>query len=184
MKRRILGKNGPAVSAIGLGCMGMSEFYGKSDDATAKRVILGALESGITMLDTSDTYGSGHNERLIAEALKAWGGEVFVATKFGIVRKPGEYKRSICGRPAYVRQAAVASLKRLQREVIDLYYIHRIDADVPIEDTIGAMADLVREGKVRYIGISEPSVNTVRRANAVHPVTAVQNRVLALDTAC
>lgn len=171
---RTLGKNGPRVSAIGLGCMGMSEFYGKSDDAASRRVILAALEMGVTMLDTADTYGLGHNERLIAETLKGWRGDVFIATKFGIVRKPGEYQRIICGRPEYVRQAAVESLRRLQRDVIDLYYIHRIDADVPIEDTVGAMADLVREGKVQHIGISEPSAETVRRAHAVHPVTAVQ----------
>jgi len=154
--------------------MGMSEFYGKSDDAACRQVILAGLEKGITMLDTADTYGLGHNEQLIAEALKLWHGEVFVATKFGIVRKPGEYKRTICGRPDYVRQAAEASLKRLQRDVIDLYYIHRIDAEVPIEETIGAMSDLVREGKVRHIGISEPSAGTVRRAHAVHPIAAVQ----------
>ena len=174
MKQRMLGKNGPRVSAIGLGCMGMSEFYGKSDDSACRQVILAGLEKGITMLDTADTYGLGHNEQLIAEALKHWNGEIFVATKFGIVRKPGEYKRTICGRPHYVRQAAEASLKRLQREVIDLYYIHRIDAEVPIEETIGAMSELVRQGKVRYLGISEPSAETVRRAHAVHPITAVQ----------
>ena len=174
MKKRRLGSNGPEVSAIGLGCMAMSEFYGESDEAAAKRVISAALERGITMLDTADTYGLGHNEKLIADALKEWSGDVFVATKFGIVRKPGQYERSICGRPAYVRRAAEASLRRLGRETIDLYYIHRIDTDVPIEDTVGAMSDLVREGKIRYIGISEPSAETVRRARAVHPVAAVQ----------
>lgn len=174
MKKRRLGANGPEVSAIGLGCMAMSEFYGKSDEAAAKRVINAALKRGITMLDTADTYGFGHNEELIANALKEWSGEVFVATKFGIVRKPGQYERSICGRPEYVRQAVEASLRRLGRETIDLYYIHRIDSDVPIEDTVGAMSDLVREGKIRYIGVSEPAVETVRRAHAVHPVTAVQ----------
>ena len=174
MKKRALGKNGPKISPIGLGCMGMSEFYGKSDDAHSKRVILDALENGITMLGTADTFGLGHNEMLIAEALKEWNGNVFIATKYGIVRKPGEYTRVISGRPEYVRQAAAASLKRLKKEVIDLYYIHRIDATVPIEETIGAMSDLVREGKVRYIGISEPSEDTVRKAHSVHPITAVQ----------
>ena len=174
MKKRTLGANGPEVSAIGLGCMAMSEFYGESDEAAAKRVISAALERGITMLDTADTYGFGHNEKLIADALKEWSGEVFVATKFGIVRKPGQYERSICGRPGYVRQAAEASLRRLGRETIDLYYIHRIDTDVPIEDTVGAMSELVREGKIRYIGVSEPAVETVRRAHVVHPVAAVQ----------
>ncbi len=175
MKQRRLGKGGPEVSAIGLGCMGMSEFYGPSDDENSRRLILEAIESGITMLDTSDTYGLGHNESLIADALKAWKGDVFIATKFGIVRKPGEYRRSICGRPEYVREAAEASLKRLKRDIIDLYYVHRIDVTVPIEETVGAMADLVREGKVRWIGLSEPSAKTIRKAHAVHPLAAVQS---------
>ncbi len=175
MQKRRLGRNGPRVSALGLGCMGMSEFYGPSDDAASRAVILSALDQGVTMLDTSDQYGSGHNEELIGETLKGWRGEVFVATKFGIVRVPGEYRRTICGRPEYVRQAAEASLKRLGRETIDLYYVHRIDETVPIEDTVGAMAELVKEGKVRYIGLSEPGEQTLRRAHAVHPVTAVQS---------
>jgi aryl-alcohol dehydrogenase-like predicted oxidoreductase len=175
MKKRRLGRGGPEVSAIGLGCMGMSEFYGPSDDEKSRRLILEALESGITMLDTSDTYGLGHNESLIADALKEWKGDAFIATKFGIVRKPGEYKRSITGRPEYVRQAADASLKRLRREVIDLYYIHRIDVTVPIEETVGVMADLVKEGKVRWIGLSEPSAKTIRKGHAVHPLAAVQS---------
>lgn len=174
MKKRRLGANGPEVSAIGLGCMAMSEFYGASDTDAGKRVILGALERGITHLDTADTYGLGHNERLIADALADWHDDVFVATKFGIVRKPGTYERSICGRPEYVRQAVEASLNRLNRDAIDLLYVHRIDADVPIEDTVGAMSERVREGKVRCIGLSEPSADTVRRAHAVHPLTAVQ----------
>jgi aryl-alcohol dehydrogenase-like predicted oxidoreductase len=174
MKTRRLGANGPEVSAIGLGCMGMSEFYGKSDDANSKQIILEALANGISMLDTSDTYGHGHNEQLIAAALKQWTGDVFIATKFGICRKKGTYERTINGRPEYVRQAAEDSLKRLERNVIDLYYIHRVDTSVPIEDTIGAMADLVRQGKVRYLGISEASPETIRKAHAVHPLTAVQ----------
>lgn len=175
MRTRNLGIDGPQVSAIGLGCMAMSEFYGKSDDGMSKNVILRALELGVTMLDTSDTYGLGHNESLIGEVLKEWQGEVFIATKFGIVRKPGEYARTICGRPEYVRTSVEGSLRRLQIETIDLYYIHRIDRSVPIEDTVGVMAELVAEGKIRYIGLSEPSVETVLKAHQVHPVTAVQS---------
>lgn len=175
MKKRRLGKNGPEVSALGLGCMAMSEFYGPSDDAASKAVILSALRRGITMLDTADTYGHGHNEELIGTALKEWSGEVFVATKFGIVRVKGEYRRTISGRPEYVRQSAEGSLKRLGRESIDLYYMHRMDETVPIEETVGAMADLVREGKVRYIGLSEPGAETLKRAHAVHPISAVQS---------
>jgi len=155
--------------------MAMSEFYGPSDDAVSGTVILSALEQGLTLLDTADTYGDGHNEELIGRVLKAWPGEVFVATKFGIVRKPGEYTRSICGKPEYVRQACEASLKRLGRDHIDLYYAHRIDETVPIEDTVGAMAGLVQSGKVRYIGLSEPGAATLRRAHAVHPIAAVQS---------
>lgn len=174
MKKRKLG--GLEVSALGLGCMAMSEFYGPSDDAASIAVILAALDQGVTMLDTADTYGHGHNEELIAKALGEYGGAgVQVATKFGIVRVKGEYRRSISGRPEYVRASAEASLKRLGRDVIDLYYVHRIDASVPIEETVGAMAELMREGKVRHIGLSEPSPETLRRAHAVHPVAAVQS---------
>ncbi|HPQ45125.1 MAG TPA: aldo/keto reductase [Syntrophales bacterium] len=175
MKTRRLGANGPEVSAIGLGCMGMSQFYGKSDDETSKKLILEALAKGITLLDTADTYGYGHNEQLIAAALKQWTGDVFIATKFGMCRKRGAYERTINGRPEYVRQAAENSLKRLNRDVIDLYYIHRVDITVPIEDTVGAMSDLVRQGKVRYLGISEASPATIRKAHSVHPLTAVQS---------
>lgn len=175
MKKRYLGTNGPEVSAIGLGCMGMSEFYGSSNDKESKATILTALENGITMLDTSDTYGHGHNEILIADALKDWSDQVFIATKFGIVREIGKYERTINGRPEYVRSACEASLRRLKRDVIDLYYIHRIDVSTPIEETIGAMADLVSQGKVRYIGISEASAATIRKAHAVHPLSAVQS---------
>jgi aryl-alcohol dehydrogenase-like predicted oxidoreductase len=155
--------------------MAMSEFYGKSDDTVSKTVILKALDLGITMLDTADTYGLGHNETLIGKVLKEWTKEVFIATKFGIVRKSGEYARTICGKPEYVRTSVEGSLKRLQMEAIDLYYIHRIDQTVPIEETVGAMSDLVREGKIKYIGLSEPSVATVLKAHGVHPVTAVQS---------
>lgn len=175
MKKRSLGPNGPEVSALGLGCMAMSEFYGPSDDAISRSVIIAALNQGISMLDTADTYGHGHNEELIGKALREWSGDVFVATKFGIVRARGEYKRTINGRPEYVKQSAEKSLKRLGRNWIDLYYVHRIDETVPIEETIGAMADLVKEGKIRYIGLSEPSAKTLRRAHAVHPITAVQS---------
>jgi aryl-alcohol dehydrogenase-like predicted oxidoreductase len=175
MQKRQLGSQGPLVSALGLGCMAMSEFYGPSDDTASKAVIRSALDRGLTLLDTADTYGAGHNEALIGEVLKEWGGEVFVATKFGIVRQPGAYARTICGKPEYVRQACEASLRRLKRETIDLYYLHRIDESVPIEDTVGAMADLVQAGKVRYLGLSEPAAATLRRAHAVHPIAAVQS---------
>jgi aryl-alcohol dehydrogenase-like predicted oxidoreductase len=175
MKKRKLGSHGPEVSAIGLGCMGMSEFYGRTDDDTSKQVLLRALENGVTLLDTADTYGNGHNERLIADVIQTWDQDVFITTKFGIVRKPGDYERKICGRPDYVRQAVEQSLKRLKVETIDLYYIHRIDTTVPIEDTVGAMADLVQAGKIRYIGLSEPSVETVLKAHAVHPVACIQS---------
>ncbi len=174
MEKRRLGKNGPEVGAIGLGCMGMSEFYGTADESESRRTILAALENGVTMLDTSDMYGIGHNEQLIASVLKEWRGEVFLATKFGVVREKGKYERNICGRPEYVRQACDASLKRLQRDVIDLYYIHRVDVSVPIEETMGALAELVAQGKVRYLGISEASAATIRRAHAVHPLAALQ----------
>lgn len=175
MKKRRLGPSGPEVSALGLGCMAMSEFYGPSDDAISQAVIIAALNRGITMLDTADTYGHGHNEELIGKVLREWSRDVFVATKFGIVRARGEYKRTINGRPEYVKQSAEKSLKRLGRDWIDLYYVHRIDETVPIEETIGAMADLVKEGKIRYIGLSEPSAETLRRAHAAHPITAVQS---------
>jgi aryl-alcohol dehydrogenase-like predicted oxidoreductase len=155
--------------------MAMSEFYGPSDDAQSRAVIMAALHQGITLLDTADTYGHGHNEELIGKVLRGWSGDVFVATKFGIVRAPGEYKRTINGRPEYVKQAAEKSLKRLGRDWIDLYYVHRIDETVPIEETIGAMADLVKAGKIRYMGLSEPSAETLRRAHGVHPITAVQS---------
>lgn len=174
MEKRILGKCGLEVSAIGLGCMGMSEFYGATNNAEGKKTILAALENGVTMLDTADCYGNGHNEELIGSVLKDWQGEVTVATKFGIVREDGRYERTINGRPDYVKQAAEASLRRLGRDVIDLYYIHRVDANVPIEETVGAMSELVKQGKVRYIGISEASASTIKKAHAVHPLTALQ----------
>ncbi|MEH0022127.1 MAG: aldo/keto reductase [Desulfobacter sp.] len=179
MEKRRLGKNGPRVSAVGLGCMGMSEFYGPRNDEVSRQVIRKALEMGVTFLDTADTYGNGHNEELIAGVIKKWHREtrekIFVATKFGIVRKPGSYEREICGRPEYVRAAVDLSLKRLGLDTLDLYYIHRIDTRVPIEETMGALSDLVSQGKIRYIGLSEPSVPTLLRAHTVHPVTCVQS---------
>jgi aryl-alcohol dehydrogenase-like predicted oxidoreductase len=175
MKKRTLGYGGPEVSALGLGCMGMSEFYGPANEKASKKVILTALEKGVTMLDTADCYGNGHNERLMAQVLKEWTGNVFIATKFGIVREPGVYAREICGRPEYVREAVEASLKRLDVETIDLYYLHRVDKNVPIEETVGAMSDLVREGKIKYIGLSEASPQTVLKAHTVHPISCVQS---------
>ncbi len=180
MEKRQLGKQGPRVSAMGLGCMAMSEFYGeRPDEAAARAVIRAALDLGVDFLDTADTYGDGHNEALVAGAVKIWqretGKRAFIASKFGIVRRPGSYEREICGRPEYVRSAVEASLNRLGLETIDLYYIHRVDARIPIEETMGALSDLVREGKIRYLGISEPSVATLARAHKVHPVTCVQS---------
>lgn len=174
MKMRKLGIGGAEVSAVGFGCMGLSEFYGKTDYTESKRTILTALDAGVTYLDTADCYGNGANEELIADALKDWSGNVFIATKFGIVRKPGVYERTINGRPEYVRKAVDASLRRLNIDTIDLYYYHRIDVDTPIEETIGAMADLVKAGKIKYIGISEASPDTLRRASKVFDLTAAQ----------
>ncbi len=175
MKRRNLGRSGRDVPAIGLGCMGMSEFYGPSDDAQSLDTLAAALDLGIDFFDTADTYGHGHNEELIGRFLAGRRDKVFLATKFAIVRKPGSQERRIDNSPAYVRQACEASLKRLGIETIDLYYAHRRDPAVPIEDTVGAMAALVKAGKVRFLGLSEVSPATLRRAHAVHPITAVQS---------
>ncbi|ABF10400.1 aldo/keto reductase [Cupriavidus metallidurans] len=173
---RKLGRNGPEVFPIGLGCMGMSEFYGAHDDAESIRTIHHALDHGVNLLDTADIYGPHTNEQLVGRALA--GGrrdKVVLATKFGIVRDPSNpTARGVNGRPEYVRAACDASLKRLGVDHIDLYYQHRIDPDTPIEDTVGAMADLVKAGKVRWIGLSEAGVETIERAHAVHPVTALQ----------
>jgi len=175
MKLRRLGTQGLEVSEISLGCMGMSEFYGPADEAEALATIDRALELGVTMLDTADIYGYGENERLVGEAVRARRDRVVVATKFGIRRRKNDAAyRGISGRPEYVREACEASLARLGLERIDLYYVHRVDSQVPIEDTVGAMADLVRAGKLRWIGLSEPSPDTLRRAHAVHPISAVQ----------
>jgi aryl-alcohol dehydrogenase-like predicted oxidoreductase len=175
MHRRTLGANGPEVSAIGLGCMGMSAFYGATDEAEALRTLDRALDLGCDFLDTSDLYGPHTNEELLGKVLARRRDEVFLATKFGIkIEWTDPPKRSINGTPEYVRSACEASLGRLGVEHIDLYYQHRVDPGTPIEETVGAMAELVSEGKVRYIGLSEAAPETIRRAHAVHPVTAVQ----------
>lgn len=173
MKRRLLaGKL--EVSALGLGCMGMSEFYGPSDDEQSLKVLQHAIDQGITFLDTSDTYGVGHNEELIGRFLKESGAQPVLATKFGIVRKPGEYARGLDNSPAYVKQACEVSLKRLGVDCIDLYYVHRVHPAQPIEETMEALGELVQEGKIKHIGLCEVSATTLRKAHAVHPVTAVQ----------
>lgn len=173
MKRRMLGQL--EVSAIGLGCMGMSEFYGAIDEAEALATIDRALELGVTLLDTADAYGPLTNERLVGRALEGRRERAIVATKFGIVRDPSNpMARGVNGRPEYVKSCCDASLKRLGIDVIDLYQQHRVDPNTPIEETVGAMADLVKAGKVRYIGLSEASSATLRRAHAVHPITSLQ----------
>ena len=174
MEKRSLGKSGLAVSAIGLGCMGMSEFYGRHEDADSIRTIHRALDLGIDFLDTADIYGIGRNETLVGSAVRDRRARVVLATKFGNVRGSDGSFLGVNGKPDYVRSACEASLKRLGVEVIDLYYQHRVDPATPIEETVGAMAELVREGKVRYLGLSEAAPQTIRRAHAVHPITALQ----------
>jgi len=174
MEQRHLGSQGLVVSAMGLGCMGMSEFYGGHDDAESIATIHRAIDLGITLLDTSDSYGPKTNEQLVGRAIKDRRDRVAIATKFGFVRRPDGSWAGVSGRPDYVRQACDASLGRLAVDHIDLYYQHRVDPEVPIEETVGAMAELVRAGKVRYLGLSEAAPATIRRAHATHPISALQ----------
>jgi aryl-alcohol dehydrogenase-like predicted oxidoreductase len=175
MEQRRLGKDGPLVSALGLGCMGMSEFYGPLDETESLATLDRALELGCSFWDTADMYGPHTNERLVGRALKGRRSQIFLATKFGIVRGDDPAVRGFNGRPEYVRAACEGSLQRLGVDVIDLYYLHRIDPKTPIEETVGAMARLVQEGKVRYLGLSEAGPQNLRRAHAVHPITALQS---------
>ena len=176
MQQRPLGRSGLTVSALGLGCMGMSEFYGPRDEAESIATLRQALDRGCTFLDTADMYGPHRNEELVGRAIAGRRHEVVLATKFGIVRDPANMMvRGISGKPDYVREACEGSLRRLGVEVIDLYYQHRVDPETPIEETVGAMARLVAEGKVRYLGLSEAGAETLRRACAVHPIAALQS---------
>jgi aryl-alcohol dehydrogenase-like predicted oxidoreductase len=173
LEHRTLGRNGPSVSAIGLGCMSLSGVYGAADDAASENLIRHAIDQGVDHFDSSDMYGWGHNEQVLGRALKGCRDRVVLATKFGQTQNPGG-PNGVNGRPEYVLQACEASLQRLGVDVIDLYYQHRVDPSIPIEDTVGAMAKLVQQGKVRHLGLSEASPATIRRAHAVHPIVAVQ----------
>ncbi|MGZ6987876.1 MAG: aldo/keto reductase, partial [Thermoanaerobaculia bacterium] len=176
MDARALGTHGPTVSAMGLGCMGMSEFYGTRDDDESLLTIHAALDAGLDFVDTADMYGPYTNEELVGKAIADRREKVILATKFGILRDPADpTKRGVCGKPDYVRTSCEGSLKRLGVETIDVYYLHRVDVATPIEETVGAMAELVKEGKVRWIGLSEASAETLRRASRVHPIAALQS---------
>ena len=177
MQRRQIRDDGPAMDAVGLGCMGMSEFYGASNDEESIAVIHHALDSGVRVLDTADMYGVGHNEKLVGRALEGRRDQAFLCTKFAVMRGEGGSFEGVSGDPAYVRKACEASLQRLGVDHIDLYYQHRVDPKVPVEDTVGAMAELVREGKVRHLGLSEAAPDTVRRAARVHPIAALQTEL-------
>ncbi|HTJ53295.1 MAG TPA: aldo/keto reductase [Cyclobacteriaceae bacterium] len=176
MEIRNLGSQGLKASQLGLGCMGMSEFYGATNDEESIKVIHRAIDHGVTFLDTADIYGPFINEELVGKAIKGKRNQVTLATKFGIIRDPkNPAARGISGKPDYIKSASEASLKRLQVDVIDLYYQHRVDPSTPIEETVGALSDLVKQGKIRGIGLSEASASTIRRAHKVHPITAVQS---------
>lgn len=175
MRYRRLGQSALVTSALGLGCMGMSDFYAGQDDQESLATLHRALDLGVLLLDTADMYGVGRNEELVGKAIRGKRQQVQVATKFGHVRAPDGTSLGVSGRPEYVRQACEASLKRLQVEYIDLYYQHRVDPKVPIEETVGAMARLVEEGKVRFLGLSEAGVDNIRRAHQVHPIAALQS---------
>ena len=177
MHRRTLGTQGLQTSALGLGCMGMSEFYGPSDEDESVATIHRALDLGIDLLDTADMYGKGANERLVGEAIADRRDEVVLATKFGVVRGDDPTDRGVNGRPEYVREAIDASLGRLGVDHVDLYYQHRVDPEVPIEETVGAMAEAVEAGKVRYLGLSEAAPETIRRAHETHPISALQTEL-------
>jgi aryl-alcohol dehydrogenase-like predicted oxidoreductase len=176
MNTRTLGRDGLTVSALGLGCMGMSDFYGSRDDAESTRTIHRALDLGVTFFDTAEMYGPYVNEELVGRALRDRRDDVVIATKFGIVRDPEDpAKRGFDGSPENVRRSIEASLQRLQMDYVDLYYLHRVDPDTPIEETVGAMAELVQQGKVRHLGLSEAGAQTLRRAHAIHPIAALQS---------